>query len=170
VKNKYQCFNCGTIEEREEDVNEEKNNDSRPNDVSNKIDEEQKEQIREIKCKQCGESKWIRLGEEKKQLKIGDSIITKISFFLSDVFRYVSSFFEEMWNKITDIISFVIVYIIVLWRTTTFQRQKVFNKITAFAGCTLGIYLIDYLFHCGFDHAAILIVLLYIIFKYRSGE
>jgi len=166
---RYQCFMCGTIEERNDDETEKI--DDRPNDVSGEVDDGQTEEVREIKCKQCGESKWIRLGEEKKPIEVDDNILTKISFFLSDIFSHVNNFLEVIWNKITDIVSLIVIYFIVLWRSTTSQRQKIINKITAFTGCVLGVYLIDYFFKCGFDKAAILIVLLYIIFKINKfGE
>jgi len=164
-----QCFNCGTIEERNEDEIEKIDNKS--SDMPNEVDKGQTKEVREIKCKQCGESKWIKLGEEIKPIEVDDNILTKISFFLSDIFSHVNNFLEETWNRITDVISLIIVYVIVLWRSTTLQRQKILNKITAFISCIIGIYLIDYFFHVGYEHSAILIVVLYILFKFNKfGE
>jgi hypothetical protein len=129
-------------------------------DVSRSLVEgKNKEVPTERKCPQCGESKWIPL-----QSKPTGGFI---SFWSTNIERSILGWVLFIWDLVTTIFSEIAVSSIFYWKKYEIVREIFLSRILAFLGVLGGVYVVSGVFGCGFDKAAIFMLILYALFKWK---
>jgi hypothetical protein len=152
MKRKIQCFACGEIIEGDVKLGETavKTNVA-GNEVSTKVPTAlDTKNGSPIKCPKCENIIWSIIPTEWENFK--NSSITKASSY---------------WDKWTTFFSSLIIQVILFWKLTEISRKHTVYRLYTFLGMIFSIYFIIILFNCTFNEAAIFMLVLYGLIKWR---
>lgn len=160
MRRKYRCFGCGKVTEKDEKYFDniielyhefEKKKQLQQNENIAEISGIPIEKIQqEVKCPVCSSVLWDKLPTRFKKIK-----------------TYIKNKFIQVWDIFTTFVSILVARIYLWWINTSIDRKVVYYRFSTFAGILIGIFLTDFFFHCGFDKAAIFVLILYGISKWR---
>lgn len=143
---KFQCFMCGYIEERELGDGKRQEGET-PQPTENGLDAPTIKE-RGVACPKCGESKWVILQADPKNEVNLTPILT-------------------IWDSITTVLSGLVIPWLLFWKRTEIYQTILLTRIIAFLGIVIGTYLLIRWFNCGFDRAAIFMILFYTLCKWK---